>query len=131
MSLLNISEKTSLALHSLVLLAKKKNHRMTVSKLAEEQNVSHSHLAKVFQGLKVAGLVDSVRGPAGGFRLSREAENISFWEIYETIEGRVQFMDCPLGKKNCTFGRCIFGTEFKSLSENICKSFKKIRLADF
>ena len=69
-NLINISEAASLALHGLVLIAKNQPLRMNVKVLAEELNASQTHLAKVFQKLSKAGLVKSLRGPAGGFELS-------------------------------------------------------------
>ena len=53
MNLVNLSEATSLALHSLVLIAKKQPLRMNVKVLAEKLNASQAHLAKVFQSVWV------------------------------------------------------------------------------
>ena len=130
-NLINISEAASLALHGLVLIAKNPSSRMNVKVLAEELNASQTHLAKVFQNLSKAGLVRSLRGPAGGFELNRLAEEITFLEIYEIIDGKIILGDCPLGKNHCVFKSCIFDNELNRISTNIYDTFKKMKLSDF
>ena len=131
MSLVNLSEGASLALHSLALIAQKQPLRMNVKVLAKELNASQAHLAKVFQKLSKAGLVKSVRGPSGGFELNKPDNEISFIEIYEIIEGKVFLEECPLGKNNCSFKTCIFSNELNRISADIYNTFKKINLSDF
>lgn len=110
MNALRISEAVSLAIHSLVLLAQNGREYRKVKELAQEIGVSEAHLAKVFQRLARVGLVESVRGPQGGFQLARPKESISLLEIYEAIEGPVsEERECLLHRKHCPFGECVFG----------------------
>lgn len=131
MNLLNISEGSSLAMHSLALIAARKPERLTVKHLAEELKASQAHLAKVFQKLSKAGLVSSVRGPAGGFILDRDADEITFLDIYEIMEGKVSRSDCPLGRGYCAFDKCIFSNDFSRISADIYDTYQKIKLSDF
>ncbi|MEN3202560.1 MAG: Rrf2 family transcriptional regulator [Atribacterota bacterium] len=102
------SEAVSLALHSMVFLARYPSP-LTVREIAEKTGASFHHLAKVFQRLRKARLVASARGPKGGFTLARPPESITLLEIYEAIEGPVPEQICLLGKTLCPFGQCIFG----------------------
>ena len=129
--LINISEAASLALHSMALIARNQPQRMNVKVLARDLDVSQTHLAKVFQKLSKNGLVKSVRGPAGGFELDKPAEDISFLEIYEIIEGKVNLTDCPLGKTHCVFETCIFGDELNRISVDIYATLKEMNLSKF
>ena len=131
MSLLNISEGAFLAMHSLAMIARKQPERLNVKVLAEELNASQAHLAKVFQKLGKAGIVKSVRGPAGGFILDKPAEEISFLDIYEIMDGKISLGTCPLGKGHCAFDICIFNDDFNRLSNDIYQTYKKIKLSDF
>ncbi|MCK5148487.1 Rrf2 family transcriptional regulator [bacterium] len=131
MGLINASEGSYLALHSLALIAKNQPMRMNAKVLAEELNASQAHLAKVFQKLSKAGLVKSVRGPAGGFELNKSADDISFLEIYEIIEGKVMLGGCPFDKVHSVFHTCIFGDELNRISDDIYETFKKIKLSSF
>lgn len=130
MSLINLSEGASLALHGLALIAKNQPLRMTVKLLAEELDASQAHLAKVFQKLSKAGLVKSVRGPLGGFELNKPAEEISFIEVYEIIEGKVELTACPFGKQHCSFQTCIFGKDLNRISIDIYETLKSMKLSD-
>jgi len=85
----------------------------------------------VFQKLSKADLVKSVRGPAGGFELNHPAEEISFLDIFETLEGKVILGDCPFGKMNCFFNSCIFNKELNRISQDIYDTFKRIKLSDY
>ncbi len=131
MNLINLSEGAYLAMHSLALVAKSQPERLTVKHLAEELDASQAHLAKVFQTLHKAGFVDSVRGPAGGFILKKPAEEISFLDIYEAMEGPVNLGHCPFGKTKCAFHNCIFTKDIHRISADIYQTYKRIRLSDF
>ncbi len=55
-------------------------------KLAENQAISAKYLEQIATSLKIGGLIDSVRGAEGGYRLSRGAENINLWDIYAVLD---------------------------------------------
>ncbi|MDC7225538.1 MAG: Rrf2 family transcriptional regulator [Spirochaetales bacterium] len=131
MNLLNMSEGAYLAMHSLALVAARQPERLTVKQLAQELEASQAHLAKVFQKLSKAGLVTSVRGPSGGFILDREPEDISFLDIYEIIEGKVEKSDCPLGKSHCAFDSCILTDDFNRIADDLYNMYEHIKLSNF
>ncbi len=128
---INISEATSIALHGLALIVKNHPNKMNVKSLAEHLEASPAHLAKVFQKLSKADIVTSSRGPAGGFILSRPAEEITFLEIYEVMEGKVNLGACPLGRTVCTFSSCIFTSRIHKITKELYDEFKSIKLSDF
>lgn len=130
-NLIQFSKATSLALHSLVLIAKNQPERMNVKTLAERLQSSRAHLAKVFQALSKSGIVKSVRGPAGGFELNKPIDEISFLDIYEIIEGKTTVVSCPFDKKQCIFKNCIFDSEMARISNDIYETFKNIKLSNF
>lgn len=100
--LVNISEAVSLALHTMVVLATQRRHRLTNQKIAEMLSASGHHLAKVMQRLVKAELVDSVSGPRGGFMLRKPAGETSLRAIYEAIKG-------PLAKRGCLLNKPFAG----------------------
>lgn len=110
MNVLKISEAVSIALHALLLMARKEKESYKVPELAREMEVSEAHLAKVFQRLVKGGVLRSVRGPRGGFILARPKEAITLLEIYELIESPLSDGGvCLLHREKCPFGQCIFG----------------------
>ena len=128
---MNISEGASLALHGLAIVAKQSPQKVNIKYLAAELDASEAHLAKIFQRLSKSGLVRSFRGPAGGFVLSKPAEEISLLDIYEIVESKIVMNDCPLDKAVCTFETCIFGDALKNISNNVYQTFKNIKLSSF
>ena len=130
-SVVNISEMLSLALHSMVLLAKNKQGYLSVRAMAETTACSVNHLAKVMQQLAKAGLVKAVRGPKGGFALNRPADEISFLDIFEAVEAKISPGGCPVAKANCPFEHCIFGNTITAMNEQFLEFLKSKKLSSF
>ncbi len=129
--LINISEAASLGFHGLALIAREAPNRLNVKKAAAMLQVSEAHLAKVFQTLAKAGMISSLRGPSGGFVLSRPPEELSFLDIYEAVESPVHLEECPLGHSFCGFHDCIFDSRLGSISREIIKTLGGITLRQF
>lgn len=62
--------------------------------LAEFHALAPAYMAKHMQALARAGVVESVRGAGGGYRLARPAADISLWDIVEAIEGEEPAFRC-------------------------------------
>ena len=108
-NLLRISEAASLALHTAALLAANRKQVLSTREIAAKLQVSEAHLSKVLQRLAKIGLVESTRGPKGGFRLNGTPEQITLLEVYEAIEGPLAPTSCLLGTPICNGQRCILG----------------------
>ncbi len=128
--LVNFSEAASLGLHAMVLIAKSETH-VNVSSIAGEMGASKNHLAKVLQQLVKHGFLKSVRGPSGGFVLSKPAKQISILDIYESIEGRIGFPECPLDRQICPFNKCLLSGLVTDVTMQFKKYFEEQTLEDF
>jgi HSP20 family protein len=126
-----LSEMVSLALHSMVIIAVRDPQLITVKDISAETGFSGTHLAKVLQRLVKAGLINSHRGPKGGFNLAKPAEDITFLDIYELIEGHLSSEGCPMNRFECPFESCIFGDIPQKCSREFREYMKKRRLSDF
>lgn len=102
----SISEAASIALHGMILIARSEPS-INVLQIAEKTGASKHHVAKIMQRLAKNNFLSSHRGPSGGFTLKKSPENITFLEIYETIEGSIEVTPCPLNKQVCPFDKCI------------------------
>ena len=118
--ILTLSEAASIAIHGIILVARS-DKLVNVNHIAELTSSSRHHVAKVFQRLVKEGFVNSNRGPAGGFSLKKDPAGISFLDIYEAIEGRIEITKCPLDKPICPFNKCIF----KNVIRDITLDFRK------
>ncbi len=106
--IVNLSEAASIALHGMVLIAQS-DKLVNVHEIAELTSSSKHHVAKVLQRLVKENYLTSLRGPRGGFQLKKSAKDITFLELYETIEGRIDLLACPMGKPTCPFDHCLLG----------------------
>lgn len=104
----SLSEAASIAIHSMVLIARSEK-MMNVVKIAERTGSSKHHVAKVLQRLVKEDYLSSVRGPHGGFKLLKAPGDITLLEIYETIEGHLNISECPMENPICPFEKCILG----------------------
>jgi len=72
-----------------------------IKQLAELHGITETYLSKVFAKLRKAGIVRSTPGAKGGYELARPAEEITFWDITEAIEGPTFLFQCAeIRKKN-------------------------------
>ncbi|MEA3284734.1 MAG: Rrf2 family transcriptional regulator [Synergistota bacterium] len=124
-----VSEAVSLALHGMGILALA-GKRMRVREMAEAVEASEAHMAKVFQRLVRAGLVGSVRGPAGGFELLKKPSEISLYAVYRAIEGDLRPKSCVLGLSRCPFRECMFGDFPDRVYEEFTDHLKSRSLGD-
>lgn len=118
-NMLRITDGASLAFHTMAFLVKSPGRWISTREIASELGVSENHLAKVCQRLAKAGLVESVRGPGGGFRLAKSPAEITLLEVYEAIEGVLKPIDCFLGKPVCQRSKCIFGNLIHSVNTQV------------
>jgi Rrf2 family protein len=130
-NLLRISEATTLALHTMALLAGNGETRFTNEVIAERLNASGHHLAKVMQQLAKAGLVESQRGPLGGFRLSMPAEDVPLLQVFEVIEGPLSQGGCLLREPVCPGNTCKLGNLICGLQEQIRLCLANTTVAEF
>ena len=108
-SLIKMSEAASIALHAMSLLAHGGKGKLSVKEMAARLKVSEPHLSKVLQRLAKSGLVQSTRGPGGGFALKRPAAEISLLQVYETIEGPIDHSRCLFNHPVCQGEQCVIG----------------------
>ncbi len=129
-SFVNISEAASLGLHTVALLATNPRRRFTNQEIAEMLGASAHHLAKVMQRLVKVGLVDSIRGPQGGFLLGKPAGEVTLLSVYEAIEGPVEETACLAGNPGCRGPVCILGQVIQSAHRQVRAYLEKTKLAE-
>lgn len=92
---MKLSDGVEQAIHSMLMLSGlKPDGAMPAAALAEYHGVSTSYLLKHLQALAGAGLLHSVPGPRGGYRLGRPAEKISLLDVVIALEGAEPAFRC-------------------------------------
>ncbi len=65
-----------------------------MKEVAARQELSLKYIERLMPALKAAGLIDSVHGAGGGYRLTREPEDYTLWEILTLAEGDLAPVSC-------------------------------------
>lgn len=92
---MRMSEGVEWTAHACVLLAAlPEDVGLPAAALAEFHALAPAYMAKHMQALARAGVVESVRGAKGGYRLARPAKDISVWDVVEAIEGAEPVFRC-------------------------------------
>ena len=87
--------------------------------ISQRQGISLSYLEQLFSRLRRQGLVDSARGPGGGYRLSRAAAEIAVVDVINAIDENVNVTRCG-GMGNCQDGEpCLTHELWCDLSKQI------------
>ncbi len=130
-SVLKISDAASIALHAMTYIAFHGKEPVCTKEIANNFGVSENHLSKVLQRLVKAGLLTSVKGPLGGFELTKKCSEITFLEIYEAIDGKISTGCCLFGKKFCECDKCIMDDFLNKTNKSVREFFGNKRLSDF
>ena len=99
--------------------------------ISERQGISLSYLEQLFSRLRKAGLVASVRGPGGGYRLGLKPDEIAVGMVISAVDESVDATKCH-GKEGCQGGtRCLTHTLWRDLSSRISSFLDGITLGEF
>jgi Rrf2 family transcriptional regulator, iron-sulfur cluster assembly transcription factor len=103
---------------------------VTLADIARRQGISLSYLEQLFAKLRRSGLVDSVRGPGGGYNLAMAPSKITVAEIVVAINENIDATRCG-GEKNCHGDEtCLTHQLWEDLSTRIFDFLNSITLAD-
>ncbi|MFE5319454.1 Rrf2 family transcriptional regulator [Paenibacillus sp. NPDC056579] len=89
-----------------------------IKELSYFQGVSETYLSKIFGKLSKAGIVRSVPGVKGGYRLAKSPDEISFWDVVEAVEGPQPIFHCKNIKDNSLLYRDKEETDCSSRSSS-------------
>ena len=102
-SLMHVGRRVDYAVRALAYLAAQPEERVVGrAEIESRQHIPRSFLAKILRRLVAAGLLESVSGVHGGFRLSRPPATVTIRQIYEAVEGELALIDCLRGDV-CSF----------------------------
>lgn len=102
---------------------------ITLSDISHRQGISLSYLEQLFSRLRKQGLVESTRGPGGGYRLGRPAKEIAVANVITAVDESVDATRCG-GLENCQGEqRCLTHELWCELSQQIYEFLSNINLA--
>jgi Rrf2 family transcriptional regulator, iron-sulfur cluster assembly transcription factor len=103
---------------------------VTLAGISERQEISLSYLEQLFSRLRRNGLVKSVRGPGGGYRIAKKHEDISVSEIIKAVDEQIDATQCG-GSEDCHGERrCMTHELWSSLNVKILEYLSGVSLAE-
>jgi Rrf2 family transcriptional regulator, iron-sulfur cluster assembly transcription factor len=103
---------------------------VTLAAISERQHISLSYLEQLFGKLRRAKLVNSVRGPGGGYCLAKPIANITVADIIAAVDEPIDATQCG-GKENCLDDRrCVTHDLWATLNEKMNDYLSSVSLAD-
>ncbi|MEK6745879.1 MAG: Rrf2 family transcriptional regulator [Pseudomonadota bacterium] len=131
---MNLGTKTRYAVMAMVEMSGRGGELpITLAELAESQEINAPYLEQIFRKLKAGGLVKAVRGPGGGYVLSRSADKIRISEIVEAVEESLKMTRCDAHKTSGCMtnkSRCLTHDLWEGLGKHIHDYLAAISLAD-
>jgi len=99
--------------------------------VAKREDISEKYLSLIVMPLRSAGLIQSIRGAHGGYRLTRKPEEITVRDIWQALEGEICLVDCVQDTKRCSrISTCPTRDIWGILGEKISETLRSVTLAD-
>lgn len=127
------SKACEYAIRAMIFIAKRSNEgqRVGIKEIAKAINSPEHFMAKILQDLSRNGLVDSFKGPNGGFSLDKDS-TCTLADIVQSIDGNGIFSGCALGLEFCSETQpCPIHHEFKVIRESISQLLHQTKIGQF
>jgi Rrf2 family protein len=98
-------------------------------RIAEQEGISTDYIEQIIVPLKNAGLVNSVRGLRGGFRLAKNAADITVYDVLAASEGNINLVGC-LSEGCSQSDSCVVQRVWQGASDVLQDYFSKITLQE-
>ncbi len=131
---MKLSTKGRYAMIALTDLARQPGRRLvSLAEIAERQDISLAYLEQLFVKLRRASVVESVRGPGGGYRLARPVEEIRIAEVLAAVDEGMDALSRGGGASGATMGtneQKLADKFWEQLSANVYVLLHQTRLGD-
>lgn len=128
------SKTCEYAMRSVFFIAHRSNagKRVGIKEISEGIDSPEPFLAKIMQDLSRKGIVQSLKGPNGGFYMSSESLKRPLADIVKAVDGEGIFVGCGLGLEYCSESNpCPLHHEFKAIRNNIQRMLEDTAIGDF
>lgn len=125
------SKTCEYAIRAMIFIAQKSKQQCKtgIKEIAKEIGAPEHFIAKILQDLCRNGLLQSSKGPTGGFYLDAGLQQSTLIEIVKVIDGDKLFRGCALGLNSCSEKKpCPLHHQFKTIRQEIYEMLKNARL---
>ncbi|HMN41040.1 MAG TPA: Rrf2 family transcriptional regulator [Phycisphaerales bacterium] len=124
------SNTAEYALRAVMHLASATGRPRAAKEIAEAAKIPAGYVSKVLQDLARAGILDSRRGPSGGFRLARDPGKISVLEVINAVDPIQRIVKCPLDLPEHSKRLCRLHQELDDAIATVEKTLSEATFAD-
>jgi len=129
--MLRLSREIDYAIQLTVKLACLSNEKiLSLREFSDEKDISFLFLQKIARNLRHAGIIESVRGPQGGYRLAKEPKEILFVDIIEAFGEKNAPVECMRGKECKRSSTCVTRKFSQKLYKDLLETVSKYTLED-
>ena len=128
---MKLSKTSEYALRILIYMAKKPADLYTAKYLIEQLHVSDKYLRRLMTELSKAGFIKSTQGRDGGYTFAKPINEISLYDIIDSVESMDKLNDCVLGFNECSCTiPCAMHDEWLVIRQKLNKIFHETKLSD-
>ncbi len=99
--------------------------------IAKRQDISEGYMEHLLPHLKAAGLINSLRGARGGYKLAKAPSEISLKEVVQSLEGPLTPAECVVAPSVCKrVSFCVTRDIWKEVGEKISQTLESVTLKD-
>ncbi len=128
------SKSCEYAIKAMIFVAQKSKDeiRVGVKQIAKGIDAPEYFIAKILQDLSKKKLVNSIKGPNGGFYMDNKNLKSSISDIVKAIDGDSIYLDCVIGLKACSEKNpCPVHFEYKEIKKNLIAMLENNTIGDF
>lgn len=104
---------------------------VSINTIASHEGLSERYLEQLFAKMKKAGLVRSIRGTNGGYKLAKPSGEISVGDVLRALEGEMVLVDCPDSEDVCAkFDSCVTKYVWKRINNSINDAMDSMTLEE-
>ena len=128
--MLRVTKLTDYATVVLTVLAARPGQVLSATELAESAGLEATTVAKLLKPLAQAGLVVGLRGVNGGYRLARDARDITLIEVVQAMEGPLAITECSQDHSNCGIAhQCGVRSQWRQINDVLADALRSVSLA--
>ncbi len=128
------SKTCEYAIRAMIFIAQKtkQDSRVGIKEIAKGINSPEHFIAKILQDLTRKGVLQSAKGPSGGFYLDKASMKQSLADVVKAVDGDKIFYGCGLGLKQCSETKpCPIHFEFKKVRQGLFDMLQNTRIDAF
>ncbi len=128
------SKTCEYAIRAVLFIAQKSKdgNKVSIKEIAKGINSPEYFIAKILQDLSRKKMIQSAKGPNGGFYLNKQSLRYSLADVVKTIDGDAIFSGCGLGLEHCSEARpCPIHNKFKKIRKELYDMLRSARLGEF